>query len=298
MPARAVPVQLAPPAPVQSKAHTFPRHRRSVGRAREELRKQLALWGVNGELADCAALLLSELTTNAIKARTTNGRRIGVRFELGVAGLRLEVSDSGDGKPELGYAGVDDESGRGLTLVDALAVDWGVSPRDGIGKIVWALGAAGRDGVVTAARMASTRVDLGFRLRVVAYVPGGFRTVLGEYEANSARLVMRCLRGRVGPVVGRLDGPTARQVHAWLRDADELQWALDGLDEGRPYVFQVITGTGLSYVFTAEPVDSAAVPLGARVGPATPRTGAPPPRSPATRNAPPVSMACRDCPRR
>lgn len=108
---------------------------------------------------------------------------------------------------------------------------------------------------------APTRADLGFRLRVVAYVPGGFRTVLGEYEANSPRMIMSCLRERVGRVAGRFDGWPTRQVRAWLRDADELERALEGLAEGRPYVFQVMTGTGLRYVFTAEPIDSATVPL-------------------------------------
>ncbi|MFF4231107.1 hypothetical protein [Streptomyces sp. NPDC001820] len=32
----------------------------------------------------------------------------------------------------------DDESGRGLLLVDVLAARWGVAPRVPIGKVVWA----------------------------------------------------------------------------------------------------------------------------------------------------------------
>lgn len=139
MPTRALPAGTAPSAPAQAVTYTFPRHRRSVGRAREALRDQLAIWQVGGEVADCATLLLSELATNAVNARTTNGRRIGVRFELTGAELRLEVSDSGDGKPELRHAEDGDECGRGLALVDALATDWGVNPRDGVGKAVWAL---------------------------------------------------------------------------------------------------------------------------------------------------------------
>lgn len=138
MPTRAVPAGTAPPAPTQAVTHTFPRHRRSVGRARAALRDQLVTWGVNSEVAHCATLLLSELATNALNAKTTNGRRIGIRFELTGTELRLEVSDSGEGKPELRSAG-DDESGRGLALVDALAADWGVIPRDGVGKVVWAV---------------------------------------------------------------------------------------------------------------------------------------------------------------
>ncbi|MDX2935685.1 ATP-binding protein [Streptomyces ipomoeae] len=139
MPTRAVAAGTVPPAPMRTIAHTFPRHRRSVGRARVVLRDQLAIWDVGGEVAYRALLLLSELATNAVRARTTNGRRIGVRFELAGTELRIEVSDSGEGKPELRQAGTDDETGRGLALVEALADDWGVSPRDGVGKTVWVL---------------------------------------------------------------------------------------------------------------------------------------------------------------
>ncbi|EKX63934.1 hypothetical protein STRIP9103_04948 [Streptomyces ipomoeae 91-03] len=139
MPTRAVPPAAAPPAPVRAAAHQFPRHRRSVGRARAALRCQLGIWQIAGEVADTAALLPSELTTNAVRAKSTHGRNIGVRFELTGTGLRLEVSDSGDGKPELRRAGDEDVSGRGLVLVDALADDWGVAPRVGVGKVVWVL---------------------------------------------------------------------------------------------------------------------------------------------------------------
>jgi anti-sigma regulatory factor (Ser/Thr protein kinase) len=120
-------------------SHRFPRHRRSVGRAREALRHQLATWRVVGEVADNATLLLSELTTNAVNAKTTNGREIGVRFELTGLALRLEVSDASDEQPKLKRAKADDVCGRGLALVEALSDDWGVQPRRGVGKVVWAL---------------------------------------------------------------------------------------------------------------------------------------------------------------
>lgn len=74
----------------------------------------LAIWHIDdAELADSAVLLLSELTTNAVNAAATPGREIGVRFELTVAALRLEVSDASDGQPRLRHAAGDDESGRG-----------------------------------------------------------------------------------------------------------------------------------------------------------------------------------------
>ncbi|WP_263168159.1 ATP-binding protein [Streptomyces sp. SCSIO ZS0520] len=130
--------EAATPVACKAVVHQYPRHRRNVGRARDALRRQLALWKIDGEVADNAVLLLSELTTNAVTAKTTPGREIRVRFELNGPELRLEVSDASDGQPQPRCAGPDDESGRGLALVAALADAWGVAPRTGVGKTVWA----------------------------------------------------------------------------------------------------------------------------------------------------------------
>lgn len=116
----------------------LPRDPRSPGVARAALRAVLGPHDL-AELTPTAELLTSELLTNAVRAETPYARDVGVRFEVSGAELRLEVSDSGDGKPELRCAGDDDVCGRGLVLVDALADDWGVAPRDGVGKVVWAL---------------------------------------------------------------------------------------------------------------------------------------------------------------
>ncbi|WP_263166456.1 ATP-binding protein [Streptomyces sp. SCSIO ZS0520] len=136
MPESAVPA--ATPAAVKAVSHQYPRHRRNVARARDALRHQLALWQVDGEVTDTAVLLLSELATNALCAKTRPGHEILVRFELNGTELRLEVSDASDEKPTMREAGPEDESGRGLALVTALAESWGVAPRLGVGKTVWA----------------------------------------------------------------------------------------------------------------------------------------------------------------
>ncbi|GHJ36685.1 ATP-binding protein [Streptomyces sp. TS71-3] len=137
----------APPA-AQAVAYRFPGHARSVSRARAALRDQLALWHVEGDAADSATLLLSELAANAVNAvnaQTTNSRdsrdirEFKVRFELNGRRLRLEVSDTSDERPALKDATDEDVSGRGLALVDALADGWGVEPRGAAGKVVWAL---------------------------------------------------------------------------------------------------------------------------------------------------------------
>jgi two-component sensor histidine kinase len=114
----------------------FPRHPRSVGRAREMLRRCA---GLTGETGAVAALLLSELVTNALRHGSPPGREIAVTLHRAEGLLRLEVEDAGDRLPQPRTADpdLDDECGRGLALVAALADDWGVVPRRGPGKCVW-----------------------------------------------------------------------------------------------------------------------------------------------------------------
>lgn len=92
----------------------------------------LQRWGA-GELIDTATLLVSELVTNAVlHARSASElvlRQTGGR-------LRVEIADaSGTGPTRRTYS-VDAGTGRGMMLVEALAVRWG-SDREGDGKRVW-----------------------------------------------------------------------------------------------------------------------------------------------------------------
>ncbi|MFJ4920366.1 ATP-binding protein [Streptomyces sp. NPDC088725] len=112
----------------------LPSHPRSVGRAREVLQVDIAL---SGEPGETAALLLSELVTNALRHGSPPGREIAVTLCRAAGLLRLEVEDAGDTVPRPRTPGLEDESGRGLALVAALADDWGVAPRRGPGKRVW-----------------------------------------------------------------------------------------------------------------------------------------------------------------
>lgn len=112
----------------------------SVGRARRLLAVHLVEWGLP-QLSDCAELVVSELVTNAVThAHPPYGNVISTRFERLDAGVRIEVHDSSDNKPERRNASAEEESGRGLGLVDVLTGGhWGVSDRDGPGKMVWAV---------------------------------------------------------------------------------------------------------------------------------------------------------------
>jgi two-component sensor histidine kinase len=82
-----------------------------------------------------------ELVTNSVRhAREPRGHVIRTRFERLGRGVRIEVHDADDAKPEQRDASGDEESGRGLALVEAVTGGrWGVSDREGIGKLVWAL---------------------------------------------------------------------------------------------------------------------------------------------------------------
>ena len=84
-------------------------------------------------LCDTVALLVSEVATNALVHG--NG---DVRVRVGAVGrvLRVEVSDESPRMPVLRAAGLLEEGGRGLALVETLANRWGVDP-EGTGKVVW-----------------------------------------------------------------------------------------------------------------------------------------------------------------
>ncbi|MBT2488171.1 ATP-binding protein [Streptomyces sp. ISL-96] len=118
----------------------LPRSPRSAGRARALLREQLAAWKIDGTVAETAELFVSELVTNSVQhAYVPPGREIGVRFARYDGVLRIEVADANGCHPTPHQAGDDDERGRGLAIIVALAQRWGYCPRrHGIGKAVWA----------------------------------------------------------------------------------------------------------------------------------------------------------------
>ncbi|MFG2778748.1 ATP-binding protein [Streptomyces prunicolor] len=114
---------------------TFPAEPGAVRTARTAVRGQLRDWDLDA-LADIAALLVSELVTNALRHATGP---IGVRLvrPVGPAGVLLvEVSDPLPDPPRERVARPEDENGRGLQLVAGACVRWGTRP-GGAGKIVW-----------------------------------------------------------------------------------------------------------------------------------------------------------------
>jgi serine/threonine-protein kinase RsbW len=88
----------------------------------------LARLGLSRELVEDAALLVSELVGNAVRyAHPLPGNVLRVSWEYAPGRLRLQVTDGGGrDRPEVRDAGPFDTRGRGLAIVDAVAVAWGV----------------------------------------------------------------------------------------------------------------------------------------------------------------------------
>jgi serine/threonine-protein kinase RsbW len=132
--------------------HRWTHHPRCVRQARSNLREVLHAWGLE-ELTDSAQLVLSELLTNAVRhARYPLGREIETRYEREAGAVRIEVHDANEKWPVLQKVPADVETGRGLALVDAVTcARWGVSKRQGVGKLMWAVvsvdGAGQRSGI-------------------------------------------------------------------------------------------------------------------------------------------------------
>ncbi len=88
---------------------------------------------VPADVRECAALLTSELVTNAVLHAATP---FTVTLHLMADRIRVDVADSSPVAPSLKDYATDAATGRGLTLFNTLASDWGVQPVMG-GKIVW-----------------------------------------------------------------------------------------------------------------------------------------------------------------
>lgn len=87
-----------------------------------------------GDFADTVALLTTEVATNAILH--AQGHDIGIRVADHDTRLRIEVFDGSPVLPVPRRTPASAEDGRGLALVQALALRWGVDARRD-GKTFW-----------------------------------------------------------------------------------------------------------------------------------------------------------------
>lgn len=117
---------------------------RTVAEARSFTRATLESWRLCSALAEDAALVVSELVSNALRYGAGGGDDSTAVCPAWLALTRQDstvlcaVSDAGTTAPVVKVPDHLAESGRGLHIVDQLSDAWGWTPPDRSGKTVWA----------------------------------------------------------------------------------------------------------------------------------------------------------------
>jgi two-component sensor histidine kinase len=92
----------------------------------------LSNWGVADVFSDLV-VVTSELVTNAVRHAATD---VEISIALQSDRVRLEVHDQSERHPVKADLAVARDGGWGLHIVERLAAQWGLEPRDR-GKVVW-----------------------------------------------------------------------------------------------------------------------------------------------------------------
>ncbi|MFE4060374.1 ATP-binding protein [Streptomyces sp. NPDC059096] len=116
----------------------IPKRKKHVPAVRARVRETLEKWGFE-QLAPDVELVASELVTNAVRHCRVSFAEVEVTLHVDWGDLVLEVCDPDrDRLPQLRErCSEDEEGGRGLLLVAALADGWGCREL-AYGKCVWA----------------------------------------------------------------------------------------------------------------------------------------------------------------
>ncbi|MFE3117571.1 ATP-binding protein [Streptomyces niveus] len=85
---------------------------------------------------DDVLLCVSELATNAVRHGVPAGGALLVKVGADEHRVRVECHDANRRRPRLRPPADDDQTGRGLLLVEAIASRWGTDERP-FGKYVW-----------------------------------------------------------------------------------------------------------------------------------------------------------------
>jgi anti-sigma regulatory factor (Ser/Thr protein kinase) len=115
---------------------TFPASIESVPAARAFVADTLA--GAPPQLCETAALLTSELVTNAVRHSGARTFTVTLEYDPSQGRLWAGVSETGPGQPVVRYPAVTSEHGRGLRLVGLFADRWGAHRRRATNeKTIW-----------------------------------------------------------------------------------------------------------------------------------------------------------------
>jgi anti-sigma regulatory factor (Ser/Thr protein kinase) len=162
-----------------------------AGQAREQTRQALCGWGL-GQHTDLAELVVSELVTNAL---CHGAGLIEMRLSYADGDLRVEIHDSGVGRPVRQHVAADDECGRGLELLDGLIELHGgergvIDDEAGPGKTVY-----------VELSLPAAREGRGEPVPSVS--PAGCSPAAPSSGLHALRPARYCCRGRAGHRTGR-----------------------------------------------------------------------------------------------
>jgi serine/threonine-protein kinase RsbW len=110
----------------------------SASAVRRELAADLLLYGIESDDVDAVTLVASELVGNAIRhSGAVEDAELDISWTVGETEVYVCVGDPSDALPRRRFPDSQSTGGRGLTIVEALCVDWGAEPTPD-GKRVWA----------------------------------------------------------------------------------------------------------------------------------------------------------------
>lgn len=112
----------------------------SVAIARHRLTEELLAVGIFDTVICDAALVLSELLSNAIRhARPLHGAWLRVAWSVDGESIEVAVTDGGSPtRPRPAHASRSSLGGRGISIIEHLSSTWGVRAGDGM-LTVWAI---------------------------------------------------------------------------------------------------------------------------------------------------------------
>jgi two-component sensor histidine kinase len=109
----------------------------SAAVVRHSIADDLAHHEIAQESVENVVLVASELVGNAVLHAAAGEGELDVRWEVEADAVVLQVLDCSSDLPHRRTTGAHEGGGRGLSIVAALALDWGVR-RTNHGKLVWA----------------------------------------------------------------------------------------------------------------------------------------------------------------